>query len=96
MDKIIKNTGIFFVIALLVSSMFMPVYSDNDYSDTKKWDKICETYKSYEENKASCDAYAQYLKDKGKELDKEIADLKKNINDITGLCVLMIKLQKDN
>lgn len=84
MDKIIKNTGIFFVIALLVSSMFMPVYSDNDYSDTKKWDKICETYKSYEENKASCDAYAQYLKDKGKELDKEIADLKKNINDITG------------
>lgn len=85
MDKIVKKIFILTLIGFLVSTLFLPVFSQIDYSQEEdKWDRICSVRESYVDNKASCDAYEQYLKDKKAEMDKNLSNIKNDISSISG------------
>src|SRR5690554_450043 len=85
MDTIIKKASSVLLALLTLSSLFIPAYSEIDFeNDNRDWDTICSIRESYVEHESECQDYANYLREQRDAMDKNLADLKKDITSISG------------
>lgn len=81
--KIIQSITLLFALLLLVTP-FYGVLAEPGFDDQTYWSGICNTVSGYRDNTSKCDSYRVYLKDKQSETEDLIANLKSDVNKLSG------------